>query len=127
MNFKFIATQFGESIKYDTTINEVGRVFSALSDMKLKNYPNDSITSSRSQLIYSWIMTIGNSSLAETNKAELVRQAIISLVANKDAQEKLLSFIDAKPAIKTSAKTYTHEARIAELKSIKTAILIYLV
>jgi len=112
MNFKFVATQFGESIKYDTTINEVSRVFSALSDMKLKNYPNDSITSSRSQLIYSWIMTIGNSSLAETNKAELVRQAIISLVVNKDVQEKLLSFIDAKPAIKTSVKTYTHEAKL---------------
>lgn len=119
MNFKFVATQFGESIKYDTTINEVGRVFSALSDIKLGNYPNDSITSSRSQLIYSWIMTIGNSSLAETNKAELVRQAIISLVVNKDIREKLLSFIDTKVAIKTSAKTYIHEARIAELKSIK--------
>jgi len=57
MNFKFVATQFGESIKYYTTTNEVDRVFSALSDIKLKNYPNNSITSSRSQLIYSWIMT----------------------------------------------------------------------
>jgi hypothetical protein len=120
MNFKFVATQFGESIKYDTTTNEVGRVFSALSDIKLGNYPNDSITSSRSQLIYSWIMTIGNSPLSETGKAELVRQAIISLVVNKDVQEKLLSFIDIKPVIKTSAKTYIHEARIIELKSIKS-------
>ena len=90
MNYKLIATEFGEAIKYDTTINDDGRVFSALSDMKLENYPNDYITSSRSQLIYSWIMTIGNSSLSETNKAEFVRQAIISLVANKDVQEKLL-------------------------------------
>lgn len=119
MNYKFIATRFGESIKYDTTINEVGRVFSALSEMNLKNYPNDSITSLRSQLIYNWIMTIGNSSLSETNKAELVRQAIISLVVNKDVQEKLLSLINIKPAVKTNAKTYVHESRIAELKAVK--------
>lgn len=120
MNFRLLATQFGESIKYDTTINEVGRIFSALSDLKLKNYPNDSITSSRSQLIYSWVMTIGASVLKETDKAELIRQAIISLVINKEVQEKLLSFIDTKSVIKTSAKSYIHESRIAKLKSIKT-------
>ena len=119
MNYKLLATQFGESIKYDTTINEVGRVFSAVSDLKLNNYPNDSITSSRSQLIYSWVMTIGGSALPEADKTEFIRQAIISLVTKKEVQKKLLSFIDIKPAIKISSKTYVHESRIVQLKSIK--------
>jgi len=120
MNYKLIATQFGESMKYDTTVNEIGRAFSALADLKLKNYPNESITSARSQLIYSWVMTIGNSSLQNTDKIELLRQAILSLATDKKVQGKLLSLINIKPSIKTHAKSYVHESRIVELRSVKT-------
>lgn len=120
LNFKLLATEFGESIKYDTTVNDVGRAFGALTDLTVKKYPNDSITSVRSQLIYNWVMTIGDSSLAEANKAEIIRQAILSLVVKKDVQEKLLSFINSNPIIKTNARSYIHVSRIAELNSIKT-------
>jgi len=120
MNYKLIATQFGELMKYDTTINEIGRAFSALSDLKLKSYHHESITSVRSQLIYSWVMTIGKSSLKNIDKIELIRQSIVSLATDKKVQGKLLALINVKPSIKTQAKSYVHESRIVELKSVKT-------
>ncbi len=119
MNYKSIATKFGEEIKYAISINEIRREFSTLTELSLENYPNDSITSSRSQLTYSWVMTIGNSSLPEIDKKNIIRDAIVSLVVNKDKQEELLSLINAKLSIKSNAKTYVHESRIEELKSIK--------
>lgn len=118
MNFKFIATQFGESIKYDTTINEVGRVFSSLTELKLEDHPNDSITSGRSQLIYSWVMTICDSSLSESEKTVIIRQAIFSLIANEGIRQRLLTLTKSDVAMKTNSKTYVHESRIAELRSI---------
>lgn len=124
MNFKIVGTEFGEAIKNETTINQIRRVFSALTDLEPKNYSNNSITSKRSRLIYDWIMTIGDSFLAETDKTNLVRQAVISLVSDKDVQDKLLlyiPYIDVRPAIKTGARSYVHETRIAELKSLSTS------
>jgi hypothetical protein len=119
MNYKSIATKFGEEIKYYTSINEIRREFSALTELSLENYPNDSITSSRSQLTYSWVMTIGNSSLSEIVKKNIISDAIVSLVRNKDKQEELLSLFNAKLPIKLNAKNYVNESRIEELKSIK--------
>ncbi len=53
LNYKLIATQFGESIKFDTTLKEVNRVFLSITDLTFNDYPNSAISSSRSQSIYS--------------------------------------------------------------------------
>jgi len=120
MNYKFIATRFGEAVKYDTTVNEVNRTFNALTNIKRKNYPNDAITSVRSGLIYSWVMTIGESNIDEQEKNELVRQAINTIVINDKVKEKLLGLIGTAGSLpKARSSNYVNQSRIAEIKTLK--------
>lgn len=58
MNYKLIGTQIGDLLKYDTTINEINRIAKATFNFDVSNFPNDSITSERAQIIYNWVMTL---------------------------------------------------------------------
>ncbi len=119
MNYKFIATQFGEAVKYDTTVNEVSRTFNALTNLKRKDYVNDAITSARSGLIYSWVMTIGDSNLEESDKCELVRQAINTIVINDKVKEKLLGLLGTSRCLpKTNSSSYVNSSRLDEIKAL---------
>lgn len=121
MNYKFIATQFGEAVKYDTTVNEVNRTFNALLNFKRKDYPNEAITSARSGLIYSWIMTIGDSDIDEQEKSELVRQAINTIVINDKTKTRLLGYLGTSSSLpKTHSSNYVDSSRIVEIKKIKS-------
>lgn len=121
MNYKLIATQFGESIKYETTINEVNRIFMALTDEVYKEYPNESITSARSFMVYNWVNTIADSNLEEKEKISIIKQAIEALVSKERVKLKLLSLLPRKQsAIKIRGYHYVNPERIKELKNIKS-------
>jgi len=120
MNYKFVATQFGEAVKYDTTVNEVNRTFNALTNIKRKNYLNDAITSVRSSLIYSWVMTIGDSNIDEQEKIKIIRQAINTIVINDKTRERLLGLLgSARSTLKTHSLSYVDSSRLTEIKTLK--------
>jgi len=120
MNYKFVATQFGEAVKYDTTVNEVNRTFNALTNIKRKNYSNGAITSVRSGLIYSWVMTIGESNIDEQEKIEIIRQAINTIIINDKIREKSLELLGAtRSTPKTHSSSYVNSSRLTELKILK--------
>lgn len=127
LNYKLIATQFGESIKFDTTLKEINRVFLSITDLTFNNYPNAAISSSRSQSVYSWVMTIGNSKLKINQKIDLIKQAIEFLVLNEGSKLKLLgmlprqSTVGIKYAIKRKARDYVSNVRIRDLKKSKNS------
>ena len=93
MNFKLIAIRLGEGLKYDTTINDIKRISSAFFDFPLKEYPLDSITSSRSQLIYNWVMTLADNPMSDEKKIQLLKEFIIGLTPDDSP---LRSLIDDK-------------------------------
>lgn len=127
LNYKLIATQFGESIKFDTTLKEVNRVFLSITDLTFNDYPNTAISSSRSQSIYSWVMTIGNSKMKVNQKADLIKQAIELLVLNEGRKLKLLGMLPRqsvrgrKFVIKRNARDYISNIRIRDLKKLKNS------
>ncbi|HUW21137.1 MAG TPA: hypothetical protein VMW41_00540 [Candidatus Bathyarchaeia archaeon] len=123
MNYKFLATQFGEGIKYDSTINEINRIFYSLTDLKCKDYPNEAITSARSALTYSWVMTVADSELNEEEKIDIIRRSIDALAVKRDLKKKLHSFLVLpKKVLKTRTVSYVSESRIKELKSVKSDV-----
>lgn len=125
-NYKFLATQLGESIKYDSTVNKINRVFLSLTNLKYSEYINSAITSIRSQTAYSWVLTIGDSSLRESGKISLIRQAIENLVINEDSKLKLLGLLPRdlpnkkRLPVKTGGRNYIDRVRIKELRGIKS-------
>jgi uncharacterized protein (TIGR02391 family) len=73
MNLQHIATQFGDKLKYDTTVNEIDRVGHSVLKVNKEEFPNNAITSVRAQTIYNWIMSIGKASLnSEDRQIRLV-------------------------------------------------------
>ena len=65
INFRLIGIKLGEGLKYSTSINEINRIASAVFDFEVSSYPHESITSSRSQLIYDWVMSLAEQPIKE--------------------------------------------------------------
>ena len=124
MNYKLLATRFGESLKYDSSVNEVGRVFQALVEFPFVPHDNPSITSVRSITTYSWVLTIAESSLDESEKKEIIRQAIESLIYKDDVKQQLLNLIpriDEDNVPKTNSFEYVNKSRLDEIRKLSPA------
>ena len=72
MNFELIATEIGDYVKYTTTINEINRVAKPIFKFPLQEFPNESITSTRAQLIYDWILSLEDYDCSPGEKEELL-------------------------------------------------------
>ncbi len=63
INFRHIATQIGDSLKYSTSVNEIDRVGQSILKVNKEDFPNDSITSVRAQTLYNWILSLAKTKL----------------------------------------------------------------
>jgi uncharacterized protein (TIGR02391 family) len=79
VNFRLIGIRLGEGLKYSTSINEINRIASAISDFEASSHPLESITSSRSQLIYDWVITLAEQPIEEKEKLQLLQEFINTL------------------------------------------------
>jgi hypothetical protein len=52
INYRLVATQVGDLLKYSTTVNEVDRIGKSVLKINKENFPNDSITSVRAASVY---------------------------------------------------------------------------
>ncbi len=96
MNFKLIAIKLGEGLKNDTTLNDINRIASAVFNFPLKDYPHENITSSRSQLIYNWVMMLADNPMSDELKIQLLGDFIKGLTPNGSS---LRTLIDDKKSI----------------------------
>ena len=78
-NYKLIAIQIGEKLKYGSSINEINRIAGAIFSFKATSHPNDSITSRRAQLVYDWIMTLSDQPISEQEKENLLSKFLKEL------------------------------------------------
>lgn len=72
-NYRLIATSVGELLKYESTVNEIGRVAGAMFRFQRDEFPNPSITSVRSKLVYDWILSLAR----EEMDGELRRKLLV--------------------------------------------------
>jgi hypothetical protein len=91
INYKLIALKIGEELKNQTTLNQIGRMASAVFDFDIVPHPHNSITSSRSQEIYSWIMTLSERPVSEQKKVCLLKEFISSLAPKDSPSRNILS------------------------------------
>jgi uncharacterized protein (TIGR02391 family) len=79
MNIRLIAIQFGNMLKYDTTVNDIDRIGQSVLMVTKETFPNQSITSTRAQSIYNWILSLGKSKLSEDERASRLVQFCMEL------------------------------------------------
>lgn len=80
-NYRIIATQVGDLVKWESSVNEIGRAASAVLGISKDSFPNDSITSVRAQLVYDWILSLARARMnSDERDRRLVQfcQAIIT-------------------------------------------------
>ena len=63
MNYRLIATEVGDLVKWDTSVNEILRVANALFRFSIEEFPNDAITSVRAQTVYNCILSLAKQSM----------------------------------------------------------------
>jgi len=90
INFKLIALQLGEGLKNQTTINEIGRMASAVFTFEVISHPHTKITSIRSQTIYDWVMTLSEQPISTEMKMRLLKQFVGSLTPENSLLRKLI-------------------------------------
>ncbi|MFQ3579921.1 MAG: TIGR02391 family protein [Bacteroidales bacterium] len=90
VNFRLIGIRLGEGLKYSTSINEINRIATAIFDFEASSHPHESITSSRSQLIYDWVMTLGEQPIEEKKKLELLQDFINTLTPEDSSLRNLI-------------------------------------
>jgi uncharacterized protein (TIGR02391 family) len=90
LSFRLIAIKLGEGLKYNTTINEINRVAKSVFDFPPSSYPHENITSSRSQLIYDWVMTLDGQTIDEQRKIQLLQEFINALAPENSPLRNLL-------------------------------------
>lgn len=87
MNYKLIAIQIGEIIKWNSSINEINRMASAIFDFEKQSFPIDSITAQRAQLIYDWITTLATKSMNNDVRNTLLIKFCRELVGNENSDK----------------------------------------
>lgn len=70
INFRLIATQIGDSLKYSVSVNEIDRLGQSILMVPKENFPNESITSVRAQTLYNWILSLGKASIEPTERVK---------------------------------------------------------
>lgn len=72
MNYRLVATEVGELVKWDTSVNEIMRIANALFRFEIETFPNDSITSGRAQTVYNCILSLAKQQMNPDQRNELL-------------------------------------------------------
>ena len=70
INFRHIATQIGNSLKYSTSVNEIDRIGQSILRVNKENFPNTAITSVRAQSLYNWVLSLAKTPLDSTERVK---------------------------------------------------------
>lgn len=112
VNFMQIAIQVGDAVKYDTSVNEIDRHGKAILMVAKSSYQNDSITSSRASLVYDWILSLGYSSLDNSEKIKRLVTFCLEL-SEGNSYEKVLKILEKN----NCPYNLVYQSNIAEFSS----------
>ncbi|MBX6422934.1 TIGR02391 family protein [Thermosulfurimonas sp. F29] len=74
MNYRLIAIQVGDLLKYDATINKIERAARSVFNFMREEFPNEVITSERAKLIHDWILSLARQKMNNDERNELLRK-----------------------------------------------------
>jgi uncharacterized protein (TIGR02391 family) len=93
MNIRLIAVEAGDALKYDTTVNEIDRIGSAVFPFQRDEFPLDSITSVRAKRIYDWLMSLGRHSCTAEDRSRLASTFLLRLTRDDKQKVRLLQIL----------------------------------
>lgn len=112
MNYRLIATEVGDLVKWDTTVNEIQRVGNALFRFKIEPFPNDAITSSRAQTVYNCILSLAKQRMNNEERDKLLVTFCHKITPDK-FRDKLTQILEDVLGTPHSAEKEAHSEFIA--------------
>ncbi|WP_271629290.1 TIGR02391 family protein [Caldicellulosiruptor sp. DIB 104C] len=83
MNYRMIAIQVGDVLKYDTSKNDIERAANSVFNFQREDFPNEAITSERAKLIHDWILTLAKQKMNNDERNGLLRK-FLRLITPED-------------------------------------------
>ncbi len=80
-NYRLVATQVGDLVKWNSSVNEIERAASAILRVAKDSFPHEAITSVRAQVVYDWVLSLARTAMKpEERDRRLVQfcQAIVT-------------------------------------------------
>jgi uncharacterized protein (TIGR02391 family) len=68
INFRHIATQIGDHLKYSTSVNEIDRIGQSILRINKENFPNSAITSVRAKTMFDWVLSLAKTPMESTER-----------------------------------------------------------
>lgn len=92
-NYRSVAVEVGDMLKYDSTVNEINRIGGALFRFTRESFPNDSITSVRAQAVHDWILSLAKQRMDPAERDKLLVQFCLKIApdAHRDSVQRILS------------------------------------
>lgn len=103
-NYRLIAVQVGDALKYQTSINEINRIAGAIFRFRCERFPNEAITSSRAQLVHDWILSLARQQMPESERTRLL-WTFCEQLGQDDQSRQLIRSILEKGGAKVSEPT----------------------
>jgi len=93
MNIRLIAIEAGDALKYDTSVNEIDRIGSAVFQFQRDEFPHESITSVRAKRIYDWLMSLGRHSCTADDRTRMASTFLLRLTRDEKQKSRLLQIL----------------------------------
>jgi uncharacterized protein (TIGR02391 family) len=92
-NYRTIAIEVGDALKYDMSVNEVNRIAGALFRFSQEDFPNDSITSVRAQLVHDWILSLARQRMCDDERDTALSQFCLKIApaSHRDHIQQILT------------------------------------
>lgn len=93
INFRHIATQIGDSLKYYTSVNEIDRIGQSILKVNKENFPNAAITSVRAQTLFNWVLSLANSPMDATERVKRLINFCLELTPDEH-KKRTIEFLE---------------------------------
>lgn len=92
-NYRVIAIEVGDGLKYDATVNDVNRIAGALFRFSRESFPNEAITSVRAQLVHDWILSLAKQRMENEDREKLLVQFCLKIAPDsaRDRVQRILA------------------------------------
>lgn len=93
VNFRQIATQIGDALKYTTSVNEIDRLGQSILRINKESFPNSSITSVRAKTLYDWILSLAKTELENSERIKRLINFSLELTP-EEHKSKTITFLE---------------------------------
>lgn len=83
-NYRLIATEIGDLLKWDSTVKHIDRIGQAIFPFRKDNFPNESISSVRAKAIYDWVLSLARHPMDAADRDALLRAFCRKIAPNEE-------------------------------------------